>query len=316
MKTQSLLAISALGLFLSACDHKDLVYEFPDAGNVRVIFDWSNAPQAAPEAMEADFFDSESHSPVRFIFQGRDGGTIHIGYGDYSVIGLNCDNTDCFRMRNTGSLETFEIYTPDAENLEAQGLEISALPSGRASSAERIARTPTALYGDRRDGQHLELTADEQTVTLYPREVTCHYHVTVLNVENIQNLDGAAIDATLSGMAEGYYHGKQKPTENPVTMPFTLKPEEGKNALEGHFLTFGECSESNFTHSLIVYMVYSDGTQSYQTFDVTDQVRNAPDPHNVDIIVSGLRIPRHVDSGGGFAPRVDNWQSTDIDLKM
>ncbi len=315
MKPLTLLSIGILAAALTGCDHKDLVYDFPDAGNVRVDFDWQNAPEATPESMEAVFFNT-SDSPTRFIFQGRDGGSIHIDYGDYSVIGFNSDHTDALRLRNTESLESIEIYTPDAESLAAQGIEVSSLPASRESASERIAQTPEAVYSDRRDGQHLELTSDEQVVTLYPQEVTCHYSVTVRNVDNIGNLDGATIDATLSGMAEGYYHGKQCAAENPVTMPFTLSENKDKNALYGHFLTFGECSESNFPHSLIVYMVYADGTKSYQTFDVTDQVRNAPDPKNVNIIVSGLKIPRVIDSGGGFAPRVDDWESTEIDLKM
>lgn len=316
MKTDTIMLLGLLTT-LSACNHKDLDVIYPDAGNVSVVFDWRNAPDANPESMEACFFDvATTTEPVRFIFNGRDGGTIHIPYGEYSVIGLNGDINDWACRRNDHDIDRFEIYTPDAECLSGFGLDARTLPRARAAEDERMAQTPGTLYSNRRDNISLAMTPEEQTVTLYPEEVTCHYTVSVRDVENIRNLNGATIDATLSGLAEGFLHGANRSTSVPVTMPFTLNAERDENTLRGSFLTFGECPGENFTHSLVVYMVFTDGTQRYQTFDVTDQIRNAPDPHNVDIIVSGLKIPRLIDAGGGFNPDVDAWEAENIDLKM
>lgn len=317
MKPQFLLLLAAPGLLLTACRHKELDVLYDDAGNVKVVFDWRNAPEASPESMEAIFFDSEkSDAPVRFQFAGRDGGYIHIPAGAYSVIGQNSDNTDWAYRRNEEDPDQFEIYTADASRLDALGLNARTLPRARGAEDERMARTPGPLYGNRRDGVNLEVTSREQTVTLYPEEVTCRYTVEVRNVENIRNLADASLDATLSGMSEGYCQGQGKAAETAVTMPFTLSESQAENTLTGHFLTFGECPEANHSHSLIVYMVFTDGTKRYQTFDVTNQVRQAPDPRNVHIIVSGLNIPRTIDAGGGFRPDVDPWESENIDLKM
>lgn len=316
MKLNIIVAATVM-VALTGCNHKDLAYVYPDAGNVRVVFDWSKAPDAAPESMDAYFFDADGNNePVRFMFAGRDGGQIHIPYGQYSVLGLNSDQAERARFRNTEDIETFEIYTPDAENLPGQGLDSKSLPRARATEEERMAQTPTTLYSNRLDGVVLQMTEDEQTVTLTPEEVTCHYTVTVENIENMGNLDGASIDATLSGMAEGFYHGKNRPTDTPVTMPFVLTENKADKTLRGSFLTFGECEASNFPHMLVVYMVFTDGTKRYQTFDVTEQVKDAPDPRNVEIIVGGLSVPRHVDNGGGFQPHVDDWETDEIDLKM
>lgn len=316
MNRHLILPLMALGV-LTACNHKDLDVLYDDAGNVKVVFDWRNAPQAAPQSMEATFFDSEgSAEPVRFQFAGREGGYVHIPAGTYSVIGQNSDNTDWAYRRNEQDPNLFEIYTGDAARLNALGLNVRALPRARGSEEERMALTPGVLYGDRRDGVSLDVTSREQTVTLYPEEVTCHYSVEVRDVENIQNLADASLDATLSGLAEGYYQGQGKPTETPVTMPFTLSENRTDNTLTGNFLTFGEPSGANHAHSLIVYMVFTDGTKRYQTFDVTDQVADAPDPRNVHIIVSGLNIPRTIDSDGGFRPDVDPWEAVNIKLDM
>ena len=316
MKPQLLLPLLLAG-GLTACHHKDLDVLYDDAGNVEVIFDWRNAPEAAPQSMEATFFStSGSAAPVRFQFAGRDGGEVHVPADTYTVIGQNSDNTDWALRRHEEDPEQFEIYTPDASQLEGLRLNARSLPRARGSEEERMAQTPGTLYGNRQDGVSLEVTSRRQTVTLYPEEVTCHYSVEVRDVDNLQNLADATLDATLSGMAEGYCQGQSAATANAVTMPFTLSENRTDNTLTGHFLTFGECSQTNHTHSLIVYMVFTDGTKQYQTFDVTDQVRRAPDPKNVHIIVSGLKIPRTIDSGGGFRPDVDPWESVNIDIKM
>lgn len=317
MKTRHFAIVSVLAaLTLASCNHKDLDY-YTDAGNVRVVFDWRNAPQAAPASMEAYFYDVTGlTSPVRFEFVGREGGTVHIPDGSYSVIGLNSDNSDWARLRNLESAEAFEVYTADAESLDAFGLNVNTLPRARGAATERMVRTPLTLYGDRGDGVTLRATEAEQIVTLYPREVTAHYTVTIINVENIGNLSGASLDATLSGMAEGFCHGKMTSTDTPVTMPFTLSTDSERNALEGKFLTFGECSKTSVPHLLTVYMVFADGSRRYQTFDVSEQVSDAPDPMNVHITVSGLDIPQRIDAGGGFRPNVDEWVETDVSLKM
>ena len=195
-------------------------------------------------------------------------------------------------------------------------MNVNSLPRARAAESERMARTPQALYGDRGDGVTLRVTDSEQTVTLYPREVTAHYTVTVTDVENIRNLSGASLDATLSGMAEGFCHGRMASTDTPVTMPFTLSANSTARTLEGKFLTFGECPHTSVPHLLVVYMVFADGSRRYQTFDVTRQVSEAPDPMNVHIIVGGLDIPQRIDAGGGFRPDVDEWVETDVPLKM
>ncbi len=59
----------------------------------------------------------------------------------------------------------------------------------------------------------------------------------------------------------------------------------------------------------------SDGEKLCYQFDVSDQVREAPDPFNVSICIRGLELPDKpgVDSGGMDAG-VDGWQTVIIEL--
>ncbi len=117
-------------------------------------------------------------------------------------------------------------------------------------------------------------------------------------------------------MAEGYLNGKRCASDDLVTMPFTLAISDDNTELRGQFLTFGECPNNKANHILTIYLFLSDGSKWYYSFDVTDQVRNAPDPRHVNIVVSGLVLPRPLQSDAGLHPEVNDWQTETVDIKM
>lgn len=311
--------VVATALSLGSCRHKDISFENNDRVKVYVEFDWRNAPDANPTSMLTYFYPTVgSEEKLIYTFADRDGGEISLPYGNYSALAINGDNNYWASFRNTDGIDNFEVYTKDAEQLEGYGLATHNLPRAKGTESERLAKTPGMIWSDRSDG--VELPEDfegEKTITFYPDEKVCHYTVDVVDVKNLSNLHGAAIDATLSGMAEGYLHGKQTTTDVAVTMPFTLSPQSDSNSLHSEFLTFGECATIRVRHLLTLYMYLTDGSKWYQTFDVTDQVTQAPDPRHVHIIITGLNLPQPITgSGEGFKPDVNDWNDITIDLPM
>lgn len=314
--TQILLA--AMLFTLGSCRHKELWNEENPRVSEKVVFDWSKAPDADPSSMMTYFFpeqDSEESEPLVYTFAGREGGTISIPYDNYVAISLNGDNSHWASLRNTDDPERFEVYTKDAEQLSGYGMASRSLPRAEGAENERMAMTPDMIWSDRRDDISVTLTPGEQQILFYPEENVCHYSVLVKDVSNMEYIHGVSIDATLSGMAEGYLHGGGKTTDVAVTMPFILSPTHETNSLHSEFLTFGECDSLKVKHLLTVYMYLSDGSKRYRTYDVTDQVTAAPDPRHVQIVVSGLEVPKPV-AGGGFNPDVSDWKDIGIDLKM
>lgn len=312
------LAISFFALVVSAsftaCTHKDLCLDHTHTQDIEVVYDWRNAIDANPASMELFLFDVKTNESTRFNFQGRDGGPIRIGYGSYDAIGFNSDLTDWARFRNTSDASTFEIYTDDATSLSAYSLDPLAIPRADASLQERVAVTPGMIWNDFEENVTVKSGVDKQVITLYPEEAVCHYTVTVRNIENAQYLRGSELDGTLSGMSESYLHGQKKASDSHVTMPFVLYSTDGLT-LQSSFLTFGESPETKYPHILTIYMILSDGSKWYTTFDVSDQIYNAPDPKHVDIVVSGLKLPKPI-SSGGFVPDVTDWQDIQVDIKM
>ncbi|MDE7375931.1 MAG: DUF5119 domain-containing protein [Muribaculaceae bacterium] len=319
MKTRTLFPVLVAGLALTSCRHKDIDMEPNNRCEIYVAFDWQKAPDANPTSMIAYFYPVNGGEPLLYTFAGRDGGRIGIPYGGYAGIGINGDFSDWAATRHTEDPDHFEVYTRDAETMQAMGMPSRAVPRAAGAEDERMAKTPGMMWSGRRDGISIDGESDGngvQTITFYPDEAVCYYTVDVLDIKHSDYLRGAEIDATLSGMAEGYLHGKRRSTDVSVTMPFTLKPGEGDTSLSGQFLTFGECDTAKRSHLLTVYVILTDGTKWYHAFDVTDQVTNAPDPRHVHIVVRGLDLPQPVSGGSGFRPDVNEWNDININLSM
>ncbi len=286
---------------------------------LQVVFDWRNAPEADPESMAMYLYEEDGHSPMRFIFSNKTGGLIKAPFGTHHAICLNADNTDWARMRNHENIETLEIYTQDAAEIGSRADDITTVPRPEGTENERIAETPGMLWGSR--SNNIAITPHEgmQTITMYPKEAVCHYMVDVYNVKNLDEVESSAVDATLSGMAEGYNHGQETATDNTVSFKFNLTGNAAEENLHGEFLTFGECPNNKTKHYLTLYMVLTDGSKWYHSFDVTDQVTQAADPTHVHIIVWGLDLPEPPKEGDGASElktNVNEWQAVNIGLKM
>ena len=308
---------AAVLMSLSSCNHKDLMIETELRSDLEVVYDWVNAPDANPASMELRLHPIANPTAfINFIFRNRDGGHLDAPVGNYAAIGLNADLTDWAQRRDEDDPDRFTLYTADAVNLEHLGLPTRSLPRATGAEEERMAQTPGMVWADRVDNVSIHSYAGQQTITLYPSELVCHYTVDVLNVGHFQYLNGEDVDATLSGMAEGVNVGKGNATDEPVTMTFTLSPDEASSSLHAEFLTFGEPNETKRPHTLSFYLTLDDGTAWHFTADVSDQIYDAPDFRHVHIIVSNLDVPKPIGNGGGLIPDVDEWQSVEIGLKM
>ncbi len=309
--------LSFAALFFTSCRHKDLYMEEDMTSELQVVFDWRNAPDANPESMALYLYEEDGHKPMRFIFSDKNGGLIKSSFGTKHAICLNADITDWARMRNHENIETLEIYTQDAESIGSRADNSTTVPRPEGTENERIASTPGMLWGSRSNNIAIIPHSGMQTITMYPQEAVCHYIVDVYDVKNLNNVESSAVDATLSGMAEGYNHGQQAATDNTVSFKFDLKGNAAEENLHGEFLTFGECPTTIAKHYLTLYMVLTDGSKWYHSFDVTDQVTKAPDPTHVHIIVRGLDLPEPPKEGDTeLTTDVNEWQDVNIGLKM
>ncbi|MDE6754120.1 MAG: DUF5119 domain-containing protein [Muribaculaceae bacterium] len=314
MKRLILPYLTLILVLLTGCNHKDLCFDHTHNVETRVVFDWSNAPDANPESMELCMYPLSASNHLSYNIPGREGGVIEIPFDSYNAICVNNDDVDWALYRNTNDVNDFEVYTHDASELGAYQLLTSSLPRADGTEDERMAVTPGMAWSSRSDNISV-LKDEDNVITLYPEEIVCHYSVEIQDVGNISSAQGETIDGTLSGMADGYHHGSRQSSDTPVTMPFILSVDKDDATLTGEFLTFGECNSLKTHHTLTVYLFLTDGSKWYYTFNVDDQVSKAPDPKHVHIVVSGLNLPKAMTSGG-LLPEVNDWQTEIVDLKM
>ncbi len=315
---KSLLAASTLTL--GSCHHKPL-YVAPEKGDtMEIVFDWRYAPDASPASMAAYMFPKDDNPQaaggLRYIFTGRDGGEVRIPYGSYVAVGMNTDTEEWAVLTGSDNPDRILITTADADILEGRSIPTRMVPRHDAAVQERMAKAPGMLWTDNVDDVILRPSPGKKTVTLYPEERICRYDVRVLDVKNIESLSGGAVDASLSGISEGVYAGHSNASDNAVTMPLVLHPEESGDSMFGKFLTFGDTPVTSNRHILSLYMVLEDGTKWVSTFDVTDQVDNAPDPKNVHIVVRGIDLPDPGRAPTGLVPDVNDWEAVYVDLHM
>lgn len=322
----AMLYLITLNVLFSSCEHKELCYHHPHTKEVRVEFDWRNAPEAAPKGMCVFFYPMEEGISVqRFDFNGREGGKIDIMVGRYRVI---CHNNDAEAVlyRGTDRFDTYEFYTREGNIFEP------VYGNGTRSSSpvdEPVVICPDMLWGCcsreveitdsgirytcvPEQGREEQDITDEQVITLYPCEQVCTYTYEIRNVRNLEYANDMC--ASLSGMSGSLAMPQDALGEECLTLPFAAAPA-GESLITGGFYTFGHHPDNTEPHKFRLFVWGKDGKNYYYTYDVTDQVHQAADKRRVHIIIDGLDFPEPI-GGSGFDVNVDGWEEVKEEIKM
>lgn len=303
--------LAAAVLLLCGCEHKELCYDHPHTSEVRVLFDWREAPEAHPASMSLYLFATSAPTSYRYDFTGREGGLLRAPRGEYLAAALNGDS-ECVECRNTDRADRFEITTATAEllpGLATMGVRASGVPVDPAAADERMAAAPDALWSA--SAEAFPIRGPRDTLRMVPQDALGTCTVEILGVEHLE--DVTALGASLSGLAGGLLPAAGRLSDERVTVPFALARTDA-TSLQGQFRIFGDCPDRTGKHALIVYAVLTDGSKWYYTYDVTEQVHASEDPRHIRIRLEGLPLPEP--STGGFDPTVDPWQEVRVDIEM
>ncbi len=316
------LSLGAMFVIAEGCTHKDLNDDAPTtiADNVEVVFDWSKAPRTQASSMVLYLY-SGSKGMMNYWFKDRYGGNIRSYGGHHTAICHSNDDPYGHHLRNIESHDDFEIYTEGVTMLVGQGISARGIPRADGTEDQPLRVTPSMIYGAADTDLDIRVSALPQTITFYPEELVCRYSVEFVDVTNLKSAD-THIDATLSSLAGGYYPGRMSPTSEVVSHAITLTPDDALTSLRADFYTFGTPAGPDMPHKLCLYIALKNRSGNYYTFDVTDQINDAPDPRNVSIRIYGLELPELPDdptpppAGGGMNVDIDNWQAIYFDVKV
>lgn len=309
-----------LSWVLSSCEQHDLCYNHDHMAKLNVTMDWRNDPDARPGSMYLFLYPEDSSKVLKRDFAGYQNfrTEILVGLG-YDVVTINSDFKNDI-LRDTESKEDMTITTDEATTIRELAVQVSALPKTRASNGEEEMRTETdAVWSDHSSSKvllsHDKYYAGEDVhLTLMPRPLFCNYHVIVRNVKNKNKIKGG-IAASLSGLCEqrNVYTAERGP--GAVTIPFAMLSGEGTQ-MQNTIKCFGRAMDEKVPNKLAFYASLKDGTKWSYVYDVTDQVKNAPDPRNVTIVIDLLTLPDNIGENSGIKPDVSKWEIIDIPLRM
>lgn len=306
-------AILAIAVLLSSCEHKELCMDHPHIKNLKLAFDWSNAPDASPEGMCVYFYpQGETDGSVQRIdFRGTEGGGIDLQAGIYNIIAYNND-TEAVQFNLTDDFNGHYGFTREGDLFEPIfGSGANRAPRADGSENERITISPDMLWAT--SATSVEVHGNDQTITLYPDRLVCFYSYEVRNVEHLKHVTMAS--GALTSMAPSVSFSDSSLGKECVTVPFAAI-SDGESTITGSFLTFGHHEDNIQPHNMIFYVWMDDGSKWYYTYDVTEQIHQAPDKRRVHIILDGMSLPQPITNGSGFHPSVDEWQTICEDIEM
>ena len=316
------LIVTLVVTLLSSCHHKDLSLLENPGVRVRVVFDWSNAPDADPSSMALYMYPLGGGTPLRYILSGRDGGEIKLPAGMYDAICLNADNNDWAALRNLDVKENGTLSSVEPDPLSPfYSLNDLLTSKPEYTDGSLFVATPKATWVGANDNFDGTFDGHDKILVIYPVDVLCHYTVDIYDVEGLDDeaettRGDVSVMASLSNMAEGVTIYSASPSTNRRAIPFYLQKGETPSSLHGEFLTFGEDAPSAPVHHLSLYSQMEDGSWTVLTKEVTDQVHGAPDPRNVHIVIHGASLP-HPDGGApGLIVNVNGWESEYFHMHM
>lgn len=295
-------------LLCPACDTDMLYWPEATGAHRHVSYDWSLDSTAAPGGMRLWLYPkSWSGEPVPIDLAGRDGGEVEIPDGVYDIISYNNDS-EWLLASGTETFEGHGLATPDADLLGPLR-EI-----GRGPDGERVAATPDRAWSVAvRD----VTVGGNDTIRLTPKPLHCFYRFV------FDGLDGLGIvsraSATISGMADGVNPSGVTASAH-CTHPLTAYVDTAARAITGSFTCFGVTPDSSVHNCMALYIITTDGRRFKFTagdnLEVTAQVRGAPDPRHVTIVVHGIKLPGPDGSSGTFEPVVDDWEDEHHDIPV
>ena len=191
-------------LTFTSCDYKDLCYDHHHLVSFRVLFDWSNVPDAQPEGMTVLFYnlDAPGTNPTRFDLPGREGGVVKLEPGNYRAVAYNYD-TETILLSNIEEWNSLTAYTRGSSIEEGTMLSRGPIPRAAGTDSEPVILEPDMLYACAGEPFKLEFTDNYTTyddniegaggiasqklytITLKPNQRVRRVNLYVNNVQNL-----------------------------------------------------------------------------------------------------------------------------------
>ncbi|MFG6386110.1 MAG: DUF5119 domain-containing protein [Muribaculaceae bacterium] len=323
-----MLLLPGIMLGLSSCN---FIYEYdncPPDNQLTIVNDWKAAPDAAPEGMAYLFFPDDGGATWRYDFPSREAGGVNLLHGSYSFLSYN-DDTYNVRFKEGDGYSGYVAYTDAAERMAfniAGDTATAALPQRMALSEQPLVKCPDMMWGcsyprvDLADNMLSYLTAENsepvtssaKVLTVHQRQLTARYSFIIHDVENLAGVK--QMSAMFGGLAGSLNLATGAAGDYPSVLP-SKAVKASDTSISGNFITFGLPLQPDTDNVLSLLVQLTDGRKFNYEFNVTDQVRRAPDPLNVHVELRGLKLEVSDPADtGAFDVNVDGWTTVVINI--
>jgi len=308
------------------------VYEYDDCHEEQIftiINDEKFIQEAWPEGMAYIFFPKCGGEPWRFDFPGKNAGTVKLPPGDYHFLSFN-DDTYSVLFKDNDGFDGYVAYTEEASRIvfdEAGLAKAPTLPKNVSTNTEQLMKCPDMMWGcayrqfELSHGSLKYSVSPEQPaqfstdfiLTAFQRQLTSRYGFII---SDVANLDGVrALSAVFSGLAGSLNLATGIKSTYPVMLSSQAYASDG-TMIKGEFVTFGLPEHPDASNILSLLVLLNDGRKYMYQFDVTEQVRNAPDPLEVTVRINGLLLEECEEKteDGAFDVSVDGWTTIVINI--
>lgn len=306
----SLMMIPVALCGMTSCTHKDIIEDIGQSGLpiVNVEYDWANTEIDRPDGLANLFYSShpEIQSYWRSDFRPT-GGSLWLPADNYDVVAFNNDTENII----FSDIDDFDKFTFSTSQIDTSNIPEDQLPF----PPQKLYHQPDRMWANLRKEIIISDASTSQTIILSPRRITREYHIEMTEIENLES--ALRYYAVVSDLSHEFSVAKFSQTGPASTIGNFMQPID-KSTISTTITNFGVNRESEQQH-LAVYMWLADGARKAYVYDVTDQIREAPDSMNLVISVKGPSLPQITpgtggSGGGGMDVGVDNWDIIDIEL--
>lgn len=300
-------AIILISVFFNACRNKEICPECENETGIFVKFDWQKAKHI-PEGMTVLFYNMGGELVYTFNNVPPDGELVRIESGKYRIACYNND-TEYVQWSGQNKLDSLQVQTRKSQNIIPKTDKKTS-----KTDDELIVTSFDYLCGDVLYEKDVHPKSNtEQYIVLTPEALLDRYTYEVNSLKNGKYI--SKVLASLSGLSQRLFLSHPDYQNGIVTMPFfNNELENHELSAVGSMLNLGDYNSYTNKNILTLY-IWSPGGNLKASFDVSDQVRNAPDPHNVHIIINtSIVVPPPIEGDEGIDPSVDEWKDITYDV--
>lgn len=312
MKTPTIITTLLLLLLTSGCDHKEIICPGAEPRPIDVRFIWDKAPAAEVDGMTLFFYPCDGNGKVwRFDIAGDEGGRVAVPAGKYNLVSFNNDLPGIM----ISGAENFTTISADARQTGGSGEMV--MPTGMlyGSVVEDVDVTLCGVRYRQDDGTVKECPYG--VIRCRPDSMSNIYHIRFIDIKGGDHI--ASASAKLCGIGSGinFSDGLVK---NDVCNILCAMSGNG-TSLSTTTSGFAQPAAGNAGSVTVTATIRCKSGHNYvKTYDVTKQVANFRNVHNVYINIKGLDVPDdgHPDNpgedSGAFDVGVSGWETVNIDL--